>query len=234
MLVITIRRSQDRGVAKMGWLDSRHSFSFGNYYDPKHMHWGSLRVINEDFIAPGAGFPTHPHRDMEIVTWVLSGTLAHKDSTGTEAVIRPGELQRMTAGTGIRHSEYNASGSEQVHMLQIWMMPAHEGLAPGYEQKTVASSIDGKIGLVGSQDGREGSITINQDIDLYAARLVAGQMIEIPVRDARLQWVQVARGEIFLNGVALLQGDGAAIANENVLTLTAKSAAEILVFDMAA
>jgi redox-sensitive bicupin YhaK (pirin superfamily) len=234
MKVITIRKSQDRGAAKMGWLDSRHTFSFGSYHDPKHMHWGPLRVINEDFIAPGAGFPTHPHRDMEIVTWVLSGALAHKDSTGTEAVIRPGELQRMTAGTGIRHSEYNASGSEQVHMLQIWMMPARDGLAPGYEQKMVAPSIDGKIGLVGSQDGREGSITINQDIDLYAARLAVGQTIEVPVQESRLQWVQVARGDVFLNGVALLQGDGAAIANENALTLTAESAAEILVFDMAA
>jgi redox-sensitive bicupin YhaK (pirin superfamily) len=171
---------------------------------------------------------------MEIVTWVLSGTLAHKDSTGTEAVIRPGELQRMTAGTGIRHSEYNGSASEQVHMLQIWMMPGRQGLAPGYEQKTVADSIEGKIGLVGSSDGREGSITINQDVNLYAARLVAGQTIDLPVHPGRLQWVQVARGELSLNGVALLQGDGAAIANENDLRLKAESPAEILVFDMAA
>ena len=232
--MITIRKSDDRGHVQLGWLDSSHTFSFGEYHDPKHMHWGPLRVINEDFIAPGAGFPAHPHRDMEIVTWVLSGTLAHKDSTGTEAVIRPGELQRMSAGTGIRHSEYNGSASEKVHLLQIWLMPAQQGLAPGYEQKTVSAAIEGRIGLVGSRDGRDGSITINQDIDLYAARLASGQSTELNVRSRRVQWVQVARGEISLNGVTLLQGDGAAIANENQLILKAESAAEFLVFDMAA
>jgi redox-sensitive bicupin YhaK (pirin superfamily) len=232
--MITIRKSDDRGKVKIGWLDSRHTFSFGDYYDPNHMHWGPLRVINEDFVAPGAGFPTHPHANMEIVTWVLSGTLAHKDSTGTEAVIRPGELQRMTAGTGIRHSEYNGSASEKVHLLQIWLLPAQQGLPPGYEQKTVTAAIDGRMGLVGSQDGREGSITIHQDIDLYAARLQAGQTIDLPVRDARVQWVQVARGEVLLNGVTLLQGDGAAIANENLVRVTAEQSAEILLFDMAA
>jgi redox-sensitive bicupin YhaK (pirin superfamily) len=232
--MITIRKSDDRGKVKIGWLDSRHTVSFGDYYDPNHMHWGPLRVINEDFVAPGAGFPTHPHANMEIVTWVLSGTLAHKDSTGTEAVIRPGELQRMTAGTGIRHSEYNGSASEKVHLLQIWLLPAQQGLPPGYEQKTVTAAIDGRMGLVGSQDGREGSITIHQDIDLYAARLQAGQTIDLPVRDARVQWVQVARGEVLLNGVTLLQGDGAAIANENLVRVTAEQSAEILLFDMAA
>jgi redox-sensitive bicupin YhaK (pirin superfamily) len=232
--MITVRKSDDRGAVKMGWLDSRHTFSFGDYYDPAHMHWGPLRVINEDYIAPGAGFPTHPHRDMEIVTWVLSGTLAHKDSTGTEAVIRPGEVQRMTAGTGIRHSEYNASGSERVHMLQIWMLPARQGLTPGYEQRSVTSSIEGQIGLVGSSDGREGSITIHQDIDLYAARLATGQDVEMKLDAGRLQWVQVARGEVSINGVALLQGDGAAIANETHLLMKAETPSEFLVFDMAA
>jgi redox-sensitive bicupin YhaK (pirin superfamily) len=232
--MITLRKSNDRGAVKLGWLDSRHSFSFGEYYDPAHMHWGPLRVINEDFIAPSAGFPTHPHRDMEIVTWVLSGTLAHKDSTGTEAEIRAGEVQRMTAGTGIRHSEYNASAGEPVHMLQIWMLPAEQGLQPGYEQKAVGNAIEGRVGLIGSKDGREGSITIHQDIDLYAARLEAGQETALALRSGRVQWVQVARGEILLNGVALLQGDGAAIANENDLVLKAESSAEFLVFDMAA
>jgi redox-sensitive bicupin YhaK (pirin superfamily) len=232
--MITLRKSADRGAARLGWLDSKHSFSFGDYYDPAHMHWGPLRVINEDFIAPSAGFPTHPHRDMEIVTWVLSGTLAHKDSTGTQAEIRAGEVQRMTAGTGIRHSEFNASAGQAVHMLQIWLLPAEQGLAPGYEQKAVGEAIEGRIGLVGSKDGRDGSITIHQDIDLYAARLQAGQEVGLPLRGGRVQWLQVARGEVLLNGVTLLQGDGAAIANENDLVLAARSASEFLLFDMAA
>ena len=187
----------------MGWLDSRHTFSFGEYYDPKHMHWGPLRVINEDFIAPGAGFPTHPHRDMEIVTWVLSGTLAHKDSTGTEAVIRPGELQRMTAGTGIRHSEYNGSAQRKsVHLLQIWLMPGQQNLeSRATSRRRWRDAIEGKYRLSSvHQDGREGSITIHQDVDLYAARLVAGADDAglQRARRPRLQWVQVARGEVSL------------------------------------
>jgi redox-sensitive bicupin YhaK (pirin superfamily) len=232
--MIQVRKSQDRGAVKIGWLDSKHTFSFGEYYDPNHMHWGPLRVINEDFIAPGAGFPTHPHRDMEIVTWVLSGTLAHKDSTGTEAVIRPGELQRMSAGTGIRHSEYNASSTEQVHLLQIWMLPSEQGLPPGYEQKTVSDEIDGKLVLVGSQAEHKDAIKIHQDVDLYAGRLQPGQEISLPLRKGRVQWVQVARGTVSVNGATLAQGDGAALADESALNLKAETGAETLVFDMAA
>jgi redox-sensitive bicupin YhaK (pirin superfamily) len=232
--MITLRKSQDRGAVKIDWLDSKHSFSFGEYYDPAHMQWGKLRVINEDFIAPGAGFPTHPHRDMEIVTWVLSGRLAHKDSTGTEAFIEPGELQRMTAGTGIRHSEYNASATEQVHLLQIWMLPAKAGLAPGYEQKSVGHAIEGQLGLVGSPDGRDGSVTIHQDVELYATRLQSGQEVQLPLRPGRVQWVQLARGAATLNGTALSAGDGAAIAEESRLALKADEPTEALVFDMAA
>lgn len=232
--MIQLRKSADRGHVRIGWLDSRHTFSFGDYYDPAHMHWGPLRVINEDHVAPGAGFPTHPHRDMEIVTWVLSGTLAHKDSTGTEAVIRPGELQRMSAGTGIRHSEYNGSATEGVHLLQIWLLPARQGLPPGYEQKAVGPAIEGRLGLVGSPDGREGSVTIHQDVDLYATRLQPGQSLDLPLRPGRVQWVQLARGEAALNTVALSAGDGAAIRDESKLAIIAETEAEALVFDMAA
>jgi len=232
--MITIRKSQDRGAVKIDWLDSKHSFSFGAYYDPAHMHFGPLRVINEDHIAPGGGFPTHPHRDMEIVTWVLSGELAHKDSTGTEAVIRPGEMQRMTAGTGIRHSEYNASATAPVHLLQIWMLPGQAGLKPGYEQKSVGEKTLGRLALIGSADGRDGSVTIHQDIDLYATRLQPGELVSLSPRPGRLQWVQLARGSAALNGVALAEGDGAALREESQIVMRAEQALEALVFDMAA
>jgi redox-sensitive bicupin YhaK (pirin superfamily) len=232
--VITLRKGSERGHVQIGWLDSRHTFSFGDYYDPAHMHWGPLRVINEDHIAPGAGFPTHPHRDMEIVTWVLSGTLAHKDSTGTEAVIRPGELQRMSAGTGIRHSEYNASANDPVHLLQIWLLPDRQGLPPGYEQKSVTDAIDGRLGLVGSPDGRGGSLTIHQDVELYATRLKEGEAVELKQRPGRVQWVQVARGEAELDTIPLSAGDGAAIEGAEKLSLRANQPLEALIFDMAA
>jgi hypothetical protein len=232
--MISIRKSDTRGKTKIDWLDSRHSFSFGDYYDPAAMNWGPLRVINEDYVAPGAGFPTHPHRDMEIVTWVLEGELAHKDSTGNAEKIRPGELQRMTAGTGIRHSEYNASATEPVHLLQIWLLPGVQGLAPGYEQKSFSGDIDGRLRLVASADGREGSVTIHQDAEIYAGRLVAGQSETLPVRAGRVQWVQVARGTATLNGVSLAQGDGAAVSGEQALAIAANDAAEVLVFDMVA
>jgi redox-sensitive bicupin YhaK (pirin superfamily) len=232
--MIKLRKSAERGATKIDWLDSKHSFSFGDYYDPAQMHWGPLRVINEDVVAPGAGFPTHPHRDMEIVTWVLDGELAHKDSTGTAETIRPGELQRMTAGTGIRHSEYNASATDPVHLLQIWLLPAAAGLKPGYEQKSFSSELNGTLRLVAAQDGRDNAITIHQDADIYAGRLDQGQTTTLPLQPGRVQWVQLARGAATLNGVALAQGDGAAISGENTLTIAANAPAEVLVFDMAA
>ncbi len=232
--MIRLRKSQERGHVRLDWLDSRHTFSFGEYYDPAHMHWGPLRVINEDHVAPGAGFPPHPHRDMEIVTWVLDGELAHKDSTGGASVIRPGEVQRMSAGTGIRHSEYNASSEREVHLLQIWLLPAQAGLAPGYEQKNVADAIDGRLRLIGSANGREGSVTIHQDVDLYAARLKAGEQVDLALRPGRVQWVQIARGAGLVNGQAVAQGDGAAIETETVLALRARDDVEALIFDMAA
>jgi quercetin 2,3-dioxygenase len=232
--MIRVRKSDARGTTRIGWLDSKHSFSFGDYYDPAQMQFGPLRVINEDWVAPGAGFPTHPHREMEIVTWVLEGELAHKDSTGNAEVIRPGELQRMTAGTGIRHSEYNASPTKPVHLLQIWLLPGVQGLAPGYEQKSFGGELEGKLRLVASRDARDGSVTIHQDADLYAGRLAAGQTQTLPARPGRVQWVQVARGGATLNGVALAQGDGAAVSGEAQLEIAANDATELLVFDMAA
>jgi quercetin 2,3-dioxygenase len=232
--MISVRKSAERGTTNIGWLDSRHSFSFSGYYDPAQMHWGPLRVINEDVVAPGAGFPTHPHREMEIVTWVLEGELAHKDSTGNAELIRPGELQRMSAGTGITHSEFNASATNPVHLLQIWLLPGVAGLTPGYEQKSFAGALEGGLRLVASQDAREGSVTIHQDADLYAGRLNPGQKQTLPARPGRVQWVQVARGAATLNGVALAQGDGAAVKGEERLELAANDPAELLVFDMAA
>ena len=232
--MIRIRKAAERGVTKISWLDSRHSFSFGDYYDPAQMHWGPLRVINEDVVAPGAGFPTHPHREMEIVTWVLEGELAHKDSTGNAEKIRPGELQRMTAGTGITHSEFNASANTPVHLLQIWLLPGEQGLTPGYEQKSFGTEIEGRLRLVASQQGRDGSITIHQDANIFAGRLAPGQSHTLPVRPGRVQWVQVARGTATLNGMPLVQGDGAAVRDETALTVAANDAAELLVFDMAA
>ena len=197
------------------------------------MHWGPLRVINEDIVAPGAGFPPHPHRDMEILTWVLEGELAHKDSTGGAETIKPGELQRMSAGTGIRHSEFNASASAPVHLLQIWLVPGVAGLRPGYEQKSF-DGLDGKLRLVASPDAAEGSLTIHQDARLYVGRFGAGQEASLATVPGRVQWVQVARGRATLNGVALDAGDGAAVQGEDGLRLAANDRAEVLIFDMAA
>jgi redox-sensitive bicupin YhaK (pirin superfamily) len=231
--MITLRKSADRGGGHHGWLDSKFSFSFADYHDPRHMGFGPLRVINEDRIAPAAGFPTHPHRDMEILTWVLSGAVAHRDSEGNQAVVRPGELQRMSAGTGIQHSEFNASATDPLHLLQIWILPGARGLKPGYEQ-TAFTDLDGKLRLVAAPDGRDGAVTIHQDAELYAARLVEGQEVAFTPKPGRVQWVQVARGTAELNGQALLQGDGAAVDGETALTLRAEQPAEILLFDMAA
>ena len=234
--MITLRSAQERGVADFGWLDSRHTFSFGNYYDPNHMGFASLRVINEDKVTAGQGFGTHGHRDMEIISYVLEGALEHKDSIGSGSVIRPGDVQRMSAGTGIRHSEFNASQTDPVHFLQIWILPEQEGIKPGYEQKTFTEAEkQGRLRLVGSRDGREGSITIHQNVDLYAASLQQDEEVSHTLAEGRVAWLQVARGAVQLNQQTLTAGDGAAISEEALITLRgASGAAEVLLFDMAA
>ncbi len=232
--MITKRPSQERGRANFGWLDSRHSFSFGQYFDPAHMGFGPLRVINEDRVKPGAGFDTHGHRDMEILSYVLEGALEHKDSIGTGSVIRPGELQRMSAGSGIQHSEFNASPRSPVHFLQIWIMPDRKGLTPSYEQKAFPLEDKARLHLVASRQRREGSLTLHQDVDLYAGRLEAGSRRSHGLRPGRLGWLQVAAGSVDLNGIRLETGDGAAIKAEPRLTVTAETDAEILLFDMVA
>ena len=231
--MITVRKSSDRGRSSQGWLASRHTFSFADYYDPAHMGFGPLRVINEDQVAPGAGFPRHAHQDMEILSYVLEGALEHKDSLGTGSIIRPGDVQRMSAGTGIRHSEFNASKSHPVHFLQIWILPERKGIAPGYEQKTFA--LDGlkSLLLVASGSGRNDALTIHQDADVYAGRLAEGETVRHDFRPQRLGWVQVARGTIALNGVTVEAGDGAAVERETELTMRAGTNAEVLLFDMA-
>ena len=231
--MISVRRADDRGVAKRGWLDSRHTFSFGDYHDPDHMGFGTLRVINEDEIQPGQGFATHGHQNMEIVTYILDGALEHKDSMGNGAVLRPGEVQRMSAGTGIEHSEFNPSPTDPVHLLQIWILPERKGLEPGYEQKSFPEhERRGKLRLVGARDGRHGAVTIHQDVDLYATILEGGAKLTHPLRPGRKAWVQVARGAVRLNGQTLAQGDGAAVSDEGTLTFTGTPDAEVLLFDM--
>ncbi len=233
--MLTLRKAEERGHANFGWLDSRHSFSFGSYFDPKHMGFGPLRVINDDRVAGGGGFPTHPHADMEIVTYVLDGALEHKDSLGTGSVIRPGDVQRMSAGTGIRHSEFNASKTDPVHLLQIWIVPERKGLAPSYEQKAFAAADKrGKLRLVGSRDGRDGSVTIHRDVDLYATVLGERDTVAHELKVGRVAWVQVARGTATLNGEQLYPGDGVAVEEAGKLELAGTSDAEVLVFDMAA
>lgn len=234
--MITIRPAQERGIANFGWLDSRHTFSFGEYFDPNHMGFADLRVINEDKVSPGQGFSTHGHRDMEIISYVLEGALEHKDSIGTGSVIRPGDVQRMSAGTGIMHSEYNASKTEPVHFLQIWILPEAKGIKPGYEQKTFSEAEKrGKLRLVGSRDGRDGSITIHQTVDLYAASLQNGEEVNHAFANHRVGWLQVARGAVQLNDQTLTAGDGAAIVQEDQIVLRGTSDdAEALLFDMAA
>jgi redox-sensitive bicupin YhaK (pirin superfamily) len=233
--MITIRPARDRGMANFGWLDSRHTFSFGNYYDPNHMGFASLRVINEDKVAPGQGFGTHGHRDMEIISYVLDGALEHKDSLGTGSVIRPGDVQRMSAGTGIRHSEFNASNHEPVHFLQIWILPEAAGIEPGYEQIHVAPDQKrGQLRLIGSPNGQDGSVTIHQDARLYATVLAEAESVTHPLAAGRGAWVQVVRGAITLNGEALTAGDGAAVTDTPSLTLTGTAPdTEVLLFDLA-
>lgn len=232
--MITLRPANERGRANLGWLDSRHTFSFSDYFDPRHMGFRSLRVINEDRVAPGQGFGTHGHRDMEIISYVISGGLEHRDSMGNGEVLRPHEWQRMSAGTGIRHSEFNASKSEPVHFLQIWILPDQENLKPEYEQKLFApEEKQDVLKLVASADGREGSLRIHQDVSLYNGILRAGQTVEQKLGTGRHGWVQVAKGQVSINGQTLSAGDGAAISDEELLKIAADEDSEILLFDLA-
>lgn len=231
--MITIRKAEERGHLDHGWLDTYHTFSFDQYYDPRHMSFGSLRVINEDRVAPGHGFPTHSHRDMEIITYVLEGGLAHRDSMGNGSVIKPGDVQRMTAGIGVAHSEANPSSSEPVHLLQIWIMPNARGLEPGYEQKMFSDEVkQGKLALIASENGRDGSVTIHQDAYVYASKLDADDSVTHTIGEDRRVWVQVARGSVRVNGEYLKQGDGAAITDEKTISIEGMEPAEILLFDM--
>ena len=232
--MITVRYADDRGATKVGWLDSRHTFSFGDYHDPKHMGFGPLRVINEDRVRAGAGFPTHGHRDMEIVSYVLDGALEHKDSLGTGSVIRPGDVQRMSAGTGVRHSEFNPSGDAPVHFLQIWLLPEREGLPPSYEQKAFAETEKrNRLRLVAAPDGRDGAVTLHQDARVYASVLDLGVELRHPLAPGRRAWIQVARGGVEANGEDLRAGDGAALENESAVVLKALTDdAEALLFDL--
>jgi redox-sensitive bicupin YhaK (pirin superfamily) len=232
--MITVRHAKERGVANFGWLDSRHTFSFGEYYDPAQMGFGPLRVINEDRVSPGQGFGTHGHKDMEIISYVLEGALEHKDSIGTGSVIRPGDVQVMSAGTGIRHSEFNHSKTEPVHFLQIWVVPDRQGIAPRYEQKTFPDAEKrGRLRLVGSSDGRDGSVVIHQDVELLASLLTAGEKVTHALVAGRKGWIQVIRGAVALHGHDMVAGDGAAVANEPDLAITAKvDNTELLVFDL--
>jgi hypothetical protein len=233
--MIAVRPAAERGTVNLGWLDSRHSFSFGHYYDPDHMGFGALRVINEDRVRPGAGFGTHGHQDMEIISYVLEGALEHKDSIGTGSVIRPGDVQVMSAGTGIRHSEFNHSKKKPVHFLQIWVLPNRQGLPPRYDQKSFpASEKRNRLRLVGSPDGRDGSIVIHQDADIYDALLSNGHVVTHPVRPGRKSWVQVVSGAVEVNGAAAVAGDGVAVEDEALLSITSRAeGSEILVFDLA-
>jgi redox-sensitive bicupin YhaK (pirin superfamily) len=232
--MIQIRKSNDRGRANHGWLDSRFSFSFAEYYDPKHVEFRTLRVMNDDHIAGGGGFPAHPHRDMEIVTYVLDGALAHKDSMGNGSTIRPGDVQYMSAGTGVAHSEFNASDKEPVHMYQIWMFPDKNGYKPTYDQKHFdAAEKRGKLRVVVSPDGRDGSVKIRQDNELYATVLAPGETVKHALKPERHAYVQVARGSVTLNGNPLETGDGAAISAEKAVELVGVKDAEVLLFDLA-
>jgi len=231
--MITLRRSQERGYADHGWLKSFHSFSFADYHDPAHMGFGPLRVINEDRIAPGTGFGTHGHRDMEIISYVLEGELAHRDSMGNGSVIRPGDVQRMSAGSGVRHSEYNHATDRTTHFLQIWIEPNVAGIAPGYEEKRFSEAEkQGRLRLIASPDGADGSVSIHQDARLYASRLSAGQSLAAELAAGRLGYLHVVRGEVTLNGQRLAGGDAAKIRDERALAIYCQDDAEILLFDL--
>jgi redox-sensitive bicupin YhaK (pirin superfamily) len=232
--MITARKSDQRGQTKIDWLDSRHSFSFGDYFDEDNMGFRTLRVINEDYVKPGAGFPTHAHRDMEIITYVLEGALDHKDSLGNGSSITPGEIQRMSAGLGITHSEFNHSRTEPVHLLQIWITPERRGIAPGYEQKRIdLAKAQGALLPVATSDGRDGSVKLHQDATLSVAKLEPSESVDAKFQNGRHGWIQVARGQVAVNGITLQPGDGAAISDEEKITIVAKSPAEVLLFDLA-
>ena len=232
--MITVRRGAERGQTATAWLDSRHTFSFNRYYDPRYMGFRHLRVINEDWIAPAMGFGTHSHRDMEIITYVVEGALEHRDSLGTSSVIRPQEVQRMSAGTGVSHSEHNASETGPTHLLQIWIEPERPGGAPGYEQRLFsAAEREGRLRLVASGDGRENSVTVQQDVALYDALLSSGESLTHRLAEGRHAWVQVVKGALELNGIALGEGDGAAVSEERTLELRAAEAAAFVLFDLA-
>lgn len=231
--MITIRKSAERGHFDHGWLNTFHTFSFDQYLDRRYMGFRSLRVINEDFVAPGRGFPTHGHRDMEIITYILEGALKHQDSMGNGSVIRPGDVQRMTAGTGVQHSEQNASDTDAVHLLQIWILPAEKNLTPGYEQKTFSiEERQGQFRLVASPNGDEGSVMIHQDARVFASVLGTGEDISFKMESLRYAWVQVARGSINVNGDRADQGDGCVVVGESELKIVANEAAELLLFDL--
>jgi hypothetical protein len=232
--MIQVRPAADRGRTEWGWLDSRHTFSFGEYHDPSHMGFRALRVINDDRVKAGAGFGTHGHRDMEILSYVLEGALAHKDSSGGGGVVRPGEIQFMRAGTGVTHSEYNDSKAEPVHFLQVWIVPDTRGLKPAYGQQAFdRDAARRRLVLLASGDGREGSIQVQQDVDLWVTLLGADERRAFPLRPGRHAWVHVARGSVSVNGVTLREGDGAAVSREDALTLIGADPAEVLVFDLA-
>ena len=232
--MITIRRAGERGHFDHGWLNTYHTFSFDQYYDPRYMGFRTLRVINEDFVAGGRGFPKHGHRDMEIITYILEGALKHEDSMGNGSVIRPGDVQRMTAGTGVRHSEQNASDGEQVHLLQIWILPHTVGLEPGYEQKAFTEEERrGRLKLIASEDGTDGSVLVHQDVKLFASIIPSGEQVEYTMDQQRYAWIQVARGAVSVNGEKADQGDGVIVAGESNLRIEAEENAEVLLFDLA-
>jgi len=231
--MMTIRRAKERGHANHGWLNAHHTFSFADYHDPRWMGFRTLRVINDDTIAGGGGFGTHPHRDMEIITYILSGALQHRDSMGHEAVLKPGDVQRISAGTGIAHSEFNYSPIEPVHLLQIWIQPERKGVKPAYAERSFGDgAAKPGLTLVGSHGGRDGSVPINQDADVWLARWDAGSSATHPLEPGRHAWVQVAEGEVTLNGETLRSGDGAALSGEAGLTLAAQTRAQVLLFDL--
>ncbi|MBT8061840.1 MAG: pirin family protein [Gammaproteobacteria bacterium] len=233
--MLSVRKSDERGHAEHGWLKTWHSFSFADYYDPQHMHFGPLRVINDDRIAGGKGFPMHPHRDMEIITYMLEGALEHKDSMGNGSVIQPGDVQRMTAGTGVFHSEVNPLPDQPAHLLQIWIIPDKDGYEPGYEQKEFTEPEKrGRLLLVASGDGREGSVTINQDVNIFAGLFDGEESAQLALDEGRMAWLQVARGSLVLNGVELEAGDGVGVRREEALELDSGTGAEILLFEMPA